>query len=292
MFEVFKIISEGGKQQYGLGWGAFFLYIVSVILFFILGYSVKLFLDYKSSKHIINLTNQSQKDIEKFKNQLDAELENLSTANKNNLNRLQLKLDEQLEEYKSKLQLALDKSISEYNSNLDSVSELTLRDELVVKFVKTKTILKANEIKISLYQDLQKAYFEYRDHSDILKQGDLYDETYCQNFYSKLQNLKDKIFLNAMYFSKELIDLYLFVIIELQELVEHQSAIILPGDNGRNQNEIIHLHAQIDINLQYILNDIRNNQKPALSLGDIDLKSSEQKIINKVKEDVINSNNE
>lgn len=301
MFEVFRIVNEAGKITYELGPWIFVLTIIGIILFFILGYCLKVFIDTRGQKNVNQFIKDNQKDIEKFKNNLDAELESFKTANENNLQRIQLDLNRQLEEYKTKLnqgseevlkvfQSNLDKSLASYTSQLDSASSLSLRDELVVKLVKTQNILKANDIAIEIYQDLLKAKFLLRDNSDLINQDKkTYNSEYHKDFLKHLTEIKDKIYINEMYLNKKLYEAFLYIIIAITDLSTYISMKTTPINSNTKINAQNHLSAVISNQFVIAMQNIQNNQKTDLTLNDIDISITEEEITKEIRSGIISA---
>ena len=177
--------------------------------------------------------------------------------------------------------------MASYSSQLDSMSSLSLRDELIVKFVKTDNILKANNIKIEIYQDLLKARFELRDNSDLLDRQNAYDDEYHKDFYKRLHQLKDKIYINEMYINYSLYETFLYIIIALIDLTWDTTLPQTRYNFASTEREKLHLNAQLDQQFVAAMKDIRKNQKTDLTLTDVDIDISEEAIIKKMKKDIL-----
>lgn len=169
MFELFRIVTnDAGEVYYKLGFWPLLVYVVSIVLCFIFGYILKLVLDTSAKKQSIQDEKDASLEIEKEKNLLEAQLEQLKQSNAEILELHKNNFNKQLQEYTTKLQEESEKILKQYQSSLDSISSLALRDEDVVRRVKVSTILTGNKIKIELYQELQNLRFELRDNRQKL----------------------------------------------------------------------------------------------------------------------------
>lgn len=180
----------------------------------------------------------------------------------------------------------IDQHLKKYENTLSNISQIVLQNVEISKDIKTSTIEKGNDIRISVYQEAYSLFFEIQHALEEMKDTNTREKLY-QELNSKIHNLRVHIFINSI-FLNELTDPLLNIQISLWDILTIQYLKC----SGKSYDSIkdISCWSNFHKNIQEAENLIRDSMKTYLSLKDTDFSKSLEQEINETKNKYVKEN--